>query len=79
MKMKIEATTEELSQLIEIFEGISEKLDSTLSRLEDEKEGDLWRMSAHTPDANKVDEITREGLAILKEGFAKVKTFTYAE
>jgi hypothetical protein len=79
MKMKIEATQEQVGQLMQIFDSIVEKLDSTLSRLEDEREGDLWRMSEHTPDAEKVDEITREGLAILKEGFSQIKAFTYAE
>lgn len=79
MKMKIEATYEQVGQLMEIFDSIVEKLDKTLSHLEDEREGDLWRMSAHTPDPTKIDEITKEGLEILKQGFAQVKGFTYAE
>ena len=79
MKMKIEANAAQIREIEKIFETITEKLDRTLSRLEDEREGDLWRMQAHTPNAATVDEITREGMSVLSEGFQTLKNLCYAE
>ena len=79
MKMKIEATPAQIREVEKQFENVVTQLDAILSRLEDEREGDLWRMGSHTPDAQKVDAIMREGLDVLKTGFATIKSTNYAE
>ena len=79
MNFKIEATPAQIRDIEKYFEAITEKLDRTISRLEDEREGDMWRMSSHTPDAAKIDEILREGMDVLSGGFKILKDYAYAE
>lgn len=79
MKMKIEATPAQIREVEKQFETVVDKLDAIISHLEDEREGDLWRMGSHTPDREKIDAIIREGLEILKTGFATIKGASYAE
>jgi len=79
MKMKTEATAAQIREVEKQFEEVVNKIDAILSRLEDEREGDLWRMGLHIPDPQKFDAITREGLDILKVGFVTIKGNNYAE
>lgn len=79
MKMKTEATPAQIREVEKQFEEVVNKIDAILSRLEDEREGDIWRMGSHQPDAQKFDAITREGLDILKSGFVTIKANNYAE
>lgn len=77
--MKIEATPAQIREIEKQLETVVDKLDAIISSLEDEREGDLWRMETHTPDREKIDKILREGMEVLKQGFITVKGTCYAE
>lgn len=79
MKMKIEANETNLKQVEKKFSNLVNALEEIEVNLEDEREGDMWRMSAHTPDPEKVNKIIEQGLRILSEGFKDIRAFVYVD
>ena len=77
MKMKIEASEGQISQIEQRIEVVIDKLQRHLSDLEEEREGDFWRMSSHEPNPQKVSEIVRNVLNVLTSGFKDIRDFTF--
>jgi hypothetical protein len=79
MKMKIEASEENILQIEKRIEKLCDDLQSNISKLEEEREGDFWRMSQHSIDAEKVKLICENILASLMVAFKDVKNFTFED
>jgi len=79
MKMKIEASEENIIQIEKRIEKLCDDLSSNVSKLEEEREGDFWRMSQHSIDTEKVKAICENILASLMVAFKDVKNFTFED
>jgi hypothetical protein len=77
MKLKIRGTEQEILHIEEKLELIIDELQGHLSHIEEEREGDFWRMSKHEPDAVKVSQIVSSALNILTSGFKDLRDFTF--
>jgi len=79
MKMKIEASEENIIQIEKRIEKLCDDLNTNISKLEEEREGDFWRMSQHSIDTEKVKSICENILASLMVAFKDVKNFTFED
>lgn len=77
MKRKIEFTEAQIVQIETRLESLVENIERCISELEEEREGDFWRMSQHEPNPDKIESIVKESMQELTNAFANVRDFCF--
>lgn len=77
MKRKIEFNEEQIQNIESRLELLVEKINKCISELEEEREGDFWRMSQHEPNPENVEKYVKESLDHLSMAFANIRDYAF--
>ena len=77
MKRKIIFNEEQIENIEKRLESLVEKINKCISELEEEREGDFWRMSQHEPNTDNAEKIVKESLEHLSMAFANIRDYAF--
>lgn len=77
MKRKIQFNEEQIQTIESRLESIVTNIERCISELEEEREGDFWRMSQHEPNPDKIEKIVINSMEHLQQAFSNVRDYCF--